>query len=153
MKKSGIVITVLLILLVLIGIYAAVRVVNSPEYALSQILKDVKAEGLDGLTPHLTESALETVERLNSFTDNKAVGWVLSLLGKEDYLDTLKADLSKVDWQLDDILKNSKKANVYLDFNYEDQLKGKLNIGMLKENREWKINSLSWPEFSDETQE
>ena len=57
-------------------------------------------------------------------------------------------ELSKVEWSLGDILKSSDKASVSLDFNYEDTLTGTVTLTLVQEEKEWKINDISFSDIS-----
>lgn len=57
-------------------------------------------------------------------------------------------ELSKVEWSLGDILKSSDKASVSLDFNYEDTLTGTVTLTLVQEEKEWKINDISFSDMS-----
>lgn len=57
-------------------------------------------------------------------------------------------ELSKVEWRLGDILKSSDKASVSLDFNYEDTLTGTVTLTLVQEEKEWKINDISFSDMS-----
>ncbi len=36
-----------------------------------------------------------------------------------------------------------------LTFNYEDKLIGKIEISMIRENGEWKIDNIEYPQFTE----
>ena len=49
----------------------------------------------------------------------------------------------------DDVLKSKENATVILSFNYEDKLIGTIEISMIREEGEWKIDSIEFPEFTE----
>lgn len=146
MKKFLGVVAVLLLLAVAAGGAWIFLTLNSPEYALAQMAQDVKRSGLDGLEPHLTQEAQETLDKLGAVSDNTLVGSILSALNADSYLDTLKDKLSEVEWSVDDVLRNSEKARVSLGFNYEDKITGTVEVDMVRRDGEWKISGIGMPD-------
>lgn len=149
MKKVLYFVVPIIIIIISVGVYFGVSVINSPEYALMQIAKDVEKSGVDGLMPHLTEEAQETVSAITSITENKLVNSILNFLGKDDYTGILKSNLQDVEWRLDNILEGNNRADVVLGFNYNDKLIGTIEINMIKDNGDWKISGLELPKFTE----
>ena len=149
MKKVLYFVVPIIIIIISVGVYFGVSVMNSPEYALMQIAKDVEKSGVDGLMPHLTEEAQETVSAITSITENKLVNSILNFLGKDDYTGILKSNLQDVEWRLDNILEGNNRADVVLGFNYNDKLIGTIEINMIKDNGDWKISGLELPKFTE----
>lgn len=148
MKKIICILSVILLLFAGVGSYAYIKVINSPEYALKTILSDVKENGVEGLTPHLTGNAKELVEKAQALSENAFVSSILSFFDTDKYTEVLMQELSKVEWSLGDILKSSDKASVSLDFNYEDTLTGTVTLTLVQEEKEWKINDISFSDMS-----
>lgn len=48
---------------------------------------------------------------------------------------------------VDDVLKSKDNASVILSFNYDDKLVGAIELSMVREDGEWKIDGLEFPEF------
>ena len=89
-------IVIVLVLLVLCaGVCFGVYMLRSPQYALYKISKDVKDFGVDGLNPHLTGDAQETVEKVNSLAESDLLGSILTILGKENYVSVIKSNLKE----------------------------------------------------------
>ena len=149
MKKAlliiGAVVAVIAIAAVCLGLY----VVRTPEYALMQTIKDVKASGMRGLRPHLTVEAQEKIDAVSSLADNKMVGAIMGLLGKNDYVSVLKEEMQQVQWEVDDIMKGSHNAEVIVKFNYDDRLIGTIALSMVQKSDGWKIDGLELPKFDE----
>ena len=149
MKKVLYFVVPIIVIIISVGVYFGVSVINSPEYALMQIAKDVEESGVDGLMPHLTEEAQETVSAITSITENKLVNSILNVLGKDDYIGILKSNLQDVEWSLDNVLEGNNRADVVLGFNYNDKLIGTIEINMIKDSGDWKISGLELPKFTE----
>lgn len=149
MKKVRDIVLFIIILVMGIGVCLGVSFTRSPEYALMNIAKDVKESGLDGLMPHLTGEAKETVKAINSISENKLLNTILSVLDKDDYVSVLKSNIKKVEWKINDILKGNKQTDIVLTFNYEDKLVGTIGVTMLREHDVWKISGVEMPEFEN----
>lgn len=149
MKKVLYFVVPIITIIISVGVYFGVSVINSPEYALMQIAKDVEESDVDGLMPHLTEEAQETVSAITSITENKLVNSILNFLGKDDYTGILKSNLQDVEWSLDNVLEGNNRADVVLGFNYNDKLIGTIEINMIKDHGDWKISGLELPKFTE----
>ena len=113
----------------------------SPEYALNKAFEEMQASGLDGLKKHLTANALKTVqsfEAISGFTSALTGGSTVSFL-----LDKL----SECAWSIRDVMKGSETSKAIVGFNYQDKLVGSIELTMIKEDKIWKIDSLSPPKF------
>lgn len=149
MKKVLYFVVPIIVIIISVGVYFGVSVINSPEYALMQIAKDVEKSGVDGLMPHLTEEAQETVSAITSITENKLVNSILNFLGKDDYTGIIKSNLQDVEWSLDNVLEGNNRADVVLGFNYNEKLIGTIEINMIKDNGDWKISGLELNKFTE----
>lgn len=149
MKKALYFLIPIIVVVLSIGVYFGISIINSPEYALMQIANDVEESGVDGLMPHLTEEAQETVSAVTSITENKLVNSILNFLGKDDYTGILKSNLQDVEWSLDNVLEGNNRADVVLGFNYNEKLIGTIEINMIKDNGDWKISGLELPKFTE----
>ena len=113
----------------------------SPEYALNEAYADVKEEGLKGLKKHLTANALKTIENVES------IGNLGSLFMGSNPTNLLLGKMSEFEYEVKDILKGSDSARCVLAFNYQDTVSGTIEIKMIKEEKEWKIDNLGNPHF------
>ena len=147
MKKAliiiGSIIAVFAIIITCVGFYF----VQTPEYALMKMYKDIKESGIDGLRPHLTEEAQETFDTVSAITDNKLVSSIIGLFDKNDYVSILKSEIKTVQWDVEDILKSSNNAAVILAFNYDDRLIGTIEVSVVRSEDGWKIDGLELPKF------
>jgi len=147
MKKAlmiiGSIIVVFAIIITCVGFYF----IQTPEYALMKISKDIKESGIDGLRPHLTEDAQETFDTVSAIADNKLVSSIMGLFDKNDYISILKSEIKTVQWNVEDIMKSSDNATVILAFNYDDHLIGTIEISMVRSEDGWKIDGLELPKF------
>lgn len=147
MKKILIALAILTALVSTIGSFVVISVLNSPEYALKQIIADVKESGEKGLKPHLTGEVEEVFDYITGISDNIILKSVISTLGVDEYTDMLKSELSEIDWSMGDVLKNNDKANIYLEFDYKDKLTGTVILTMIREDNSWKICKVEFPSF------
>ena len=149
MKK----IIIILVALVLVAAVAVVGIgvftANTPERALKDIAMDVKESGLEGLEPHLTDSAKTALDTITAVTDNKIVGAIVDIFADGDYITMLKEGIKDIDWGTPDILKGDGKATVTLPFDYQGKIKGTVEIDMTKVEKEWKISNISLPKLDD----
>ena len=113
----------------------------SPEFALNEAYSDVKDEGFTGLKKHLTANALKKIESAESianlatvFTGNNPTDMLLVKMGEFEYV-------------VIDMLKGKGTARCVIGFNYGDSVKGTIEIKMVKEDKEWKIDNLENPHF------
>ena len=109
--------------------------------------KDVQEQGIAGIKPYLTENGQEAMEKITSLAENDLVGLIVGLLGKEDAINTFTQEIQQIHWELDDIIKSSKNARVILAFNYKEKLTGTIEISMVRQGGEWRIDGVKLPEF------
>lgn len=151
MKKPVLKAIIILLVTVLLfgGIVfgAGVYIVRTPQYAMAKIMQDVSRSGMDGLRPHLTQSAQETVDKVTAVAENNLVGAILDLFGQTDYAGVIKSELQSIDWQVEDILTGADNASVVLHFDYDGRLTGRIDITLVREGNEWKISGLTYPQF------
>lgn len=147
MKKMFIVLAVLVTLVSVVSGFVVVNILNSPEYALKQIVDDVRESGVKGLKPHLTGEAKKAFDYIIGISDNSILNSVISAFGIDEYTDILISEMSEINWSLDDVLRNSDKANIYLGFNYKDKLIGTIVLTMIHEDNSWKICEVGFPSF------
>lgn len=150
MNKAVKVVLIVLVAVLLVGgvVYGVCRsAAGTPEYAMAQIVADVNESGLDGLRPHLTASAQETVDTVTAVTESNLVNTLLDLFSQTDYVGVLKSELQSIEWEVEDILTGEENASVILHFDYDGRLTGRIDITLLKEDGEWKIDGLSYPQF------
>ena len=147
MKK---VLIIVLFVVVIIGLVAGgflLYKTSTPECALAKTIEDVKSSGMSGLKPHLTEDAIEKVEAIEEWTDNSGVSGILSAVTKDSAVSFIKAKMAEVDWTVEDVLKGKKRADVVIGFDYNDSIVGTIEITMIRDSGEWKIDSLNFPNF------
>ena len=115
----------------------------SPEYVLEKVFADIKASGAEGLKPYLTASAKKKFDTLQVLSDG--VGMFTG--GSGNALNFLLAKLSEFEWTIKDVLKGSESAKGVVGFKYEDIMEGTVELSMIKEDKEWKIDNLDMPKF------
>lgn len=128
-----------------IGIY----IVNTPECALKNMIDDVNTSGMEGLGPHLTDNAKATLDTVSSLTSSDLFNTIMGIINQNDYVSVLESKIQEIQWEVDDILKSNENAVVILSFNYEDKLIGTIEISMIREDGDWKIDSIEFPEFTE----
>lgn len=147
MKKFLIIV---LFVVVIIGLVAGgflLYKTSTPEYALAKTIEDVKSSGMSGLKPHLTEDAIEKVEAIEEWTDSSGVPSVLSAVTQDGAVSFIKSKMTEVNWTIEDVLKGKKQTDVVIGFDYNNSIVGTIDITMIKDGHEWKINGLSFPSF------
>lgn len=148
MKKAILIISsVVLLLAVAVGGFG-LYIVNTPEYALKSIIEDVNDSGMEGLNPHLTGKAKETLDAVSSVTESELFNTIMGYIDQSDYIGVLKSEIQEIQWEVDDVLKSKENAAVILSFNYEDKLIGTVSISMIREKAGWKIDRIGFPEFT-----
>ena len=146
--KKAFLITISIVALIAITIIGmGVYVTNTPEYALKEMVDDVNASGMDGLYPHLTGEARATIDAVSSVTENSFFNTIVGFISQSEYVGVLKSEIQEIQWEVDDVLKSKENAAVVLSFNQEDKLIGTIEISMIREEGEWKIDGLEFPEF------
>ena len=147
MKKALIIIGSIIVLLAIIITCFGLYFIQTPEYALMEITKDIKESGIEGLRPHLTKEAQERFDAVSAITENKLVNSILGLFDKNDYTSILKSEIQNVQWDVEDIMKSSDNATVILAFDYDNRLIGTIDISMVHTEDGWKIDGLALPKF------
>lgn len=148
--KKALFITISIVALIAATIIGmGIYVTNTPEYALKEMIDDINASGMDGLYPHLTGEARATVDAVSSVTENNIFNTIVGFIGQSEYAGVLKSEIQEIKWEVDDVLKSKENAAVVLSFNYEDKLIGTIEISMIREEGEWKVDSIEFPEFAE----
>ena len=147
MKKAFLVTISIAALIAVTIIGMGVYVSNTPEYALKEMIDDVNASGMDGLYPHLTGEARATIDAVSSVTGNSIFNTIVGFISQSEYVSVLKSEIQEIQWEVDDVLKSKDNASVILSFNYDDKLVGTIELSMVREDGEWKIDGLEFPEF------
>lgn len=145
MKKKLLVAILVFIIFLIIGI--CIYVINTPEYALKEIIDDVNTSGIDGLYPHLTGDAKKTIDTVSTITDNNSINAIVGFVSKSEYVGTLKSKIQEIHWNISKVLKDGKNASVIMAFNYDDKLIGTIELLMVRVNGKWKIEGLEFPKF------
>lgn len=149
MKKVIIIISSVILLLAVISSGLGLYIVNTPEYALKTMIDDVNNSGMEGLQPHLTGKAKETIDTVSYVTDSNLFNTIMGVINQNDYVGVLKSEIQEIQWGVDDVLKSKENAAVILSFNYENKLIGTIEISMIRDEGKWKIDSIKFPEFRE----
>lgn len=147
MEKAFLVTISIVALIAVTIIGMGVYVTNTPEYALKEMIDDVNASGMDGLYPHLTGEARATIDAVSSVTGNSIFNTIVGFISQSEYVSVLKSEIQEIQWEVDDVLKSKDNTSVILSFNYDDKLVGTIELSMVREDGEWKIDGLEFPEF------
>ena len=147
MKKAFLVTSSIVALIAVTIIGMGVYITNTPEYALKEMIDDVNASGMDGLYPYLTGEARATMDAVSSVTGNGIFNTIVGFINQSEYVSVLKSEIQEIQWEVDDVLKSKDNASVILSFNYDDKLVGTIELSMVREDGEWKIDGLKFPEF------
>lgn len=149
MKKLIIFIISMLLVVCVAVVGFVVYKTSTPEYALAKTITDIREFGISGLEEHLTSDARNKVEQIVEWSDNSLVSGILSNLSRSDSVSLLKSKISEIDWRVEDILKGNQKAEVVIGFKYNEQITGTINIVMIRENHQWKIDGIGMPCFDN----
>lgn len=161
--RNKVIIIVSIILAVLIavavGIFLYIR--STPEWALKEIVSDIKSDGVDGLRKHSTENFCEKIDKVEAYAKEKGIGTDDN--GQDDtgsddqgggLLDYLKdhaeeyfgakllSRIKDVDWGLEDIKKGRKKTEVEVSFDCGKDLSGTFDVILIKDGGKWKIDDV-----------
>ena len=125
----------------------------SPEYVLGKAFMDIKKSGLDGLKPYLTEEAKKKVEVVQG--GMSLINTVGKLVGSSDdskedsnkAVNFLMEKMSEFDFGYKNMIKDSDTAKAVIEFEYPEVMEGTVDIHMIKQDKEWKIDNLSMPHF------
>ena len=71
----------------------------------------------------------------------------MSQSGQGNAMGFLLEHMSDCEWSVKDVIKGSENAKGIVGFKYEDILEGTLELSMIKEEKEWKIDDLKMPTF------
>jgi hypothetical protein len=146
--KKVIIITVSIVLLIaLIAGGVLLYIVNTPEYALKKIAEDLSKDGIDGLYPHLTENARETLDAISGSEEGGGLGALIGNAIRDKCMSILKSKAQQTEWGLEGVKRGKSKSEVTLSFNYNDKLVGTIEITMIREKGKWKIDGLDFPIF------
>ena len=125
----------------------------SPEYVLGKAFLDIKKSGIDGLKPYLTAEAKKKVEVVQG--GMSLINTVGKLVGSSDdskedsnkAVNFLMEKMSEFDFSYKNMIKDSDTAKAVITFEYPEVMEGTIDITMIKQDKEWKINGLSMPHF------
>ncbi|MBR4308126.1 MAG: hypothetical protein IKT58_00880 [Oscillospiraceae bacterium] len=124
---------------------------QSPNYALKSTRDDVEEKGIEGLHEHLTQNAKETLDSFSGDSDNMALSAVAGMGESSDfvteYVNTMKSEMKEIKWELVGVVKEVNSAIATVRFNCNDTLTGIMELDMVREDGEWKIDGLGFPEF------
>ena len=118
----------------------------SPEYVIEHAIKDVKASGISGLKPYLTEEAQKKVEKAQTVSDGLNIVATLAT-GTENPVKILIRQLAGCDFTVEDIIKGSESAKGIVRFKYGEAMEGTVELSLIKEDKEWKIDNIAMPNF------
>lgn len=123
---------------------------NSPEYALFKMCKEINNVGFKAVETSMTQEAYSKLEPIQKITSNDYVNSILAFFSQENYEEVLIEKAKEVEWSVEEVTKNYKKATATIGFNYKDKIVGSVDLELLKIDNEWKINDLYNFEFDDE---
>ena len=125
----------------------------SPEYVLGKAFLDIKKSGIDGLKPYLTAEAKKKVEVIEG--GMSIINTVGKLVGSSDgskedsnkAVNFLMEKMSEFDFGYKNMVKDSDTAKAVISFEYPEVMEGTIDISMVRQDKEWKIDNLSMPHF------
>ena len=129
----------------------------SPEYVLAKAFTDVKKNGIDGLKPYLTKEATKKVEVIQAVSTGinmfSSLGQFVGASSDKktesnQAVAILMEKLSECEFDYKDLMKGSENAKAVIAFNYKDAMEGTVDISMIKQDKEWKIDNLGMPHFN-----
>ena len=120
----------------------------SPEYVIEHAIADVKTSGLEGLKPYLTENAEKKVDTIRLVSNS------VDLFTGSNMVSLLLNKLSDCEWHVVDIMKGSESAKGIVGFRFEnggDIISGTVELTLIKEDKEWRIDGVEMPKFEKVT--
>ncbi len=64
-----------------------------------------------------------------------------------DAMSFLLNHVTDCEWIIKDVMKGSETAKGIVRFRYEDTMEGTLELSLIKEEKEWKIDNMNMPKF------
>jgi len=119
----------------------------SPEYAVNNLLADMRSSGLEGLKKHLTAKALKTVEGFEKISGIPEVSILSNTLLGGDAMNILLGHLSDCEWTIEDVMKGDATSKAILGFDFDGKMVGTIELTLIKENDIWKVDKLGVPKF------
>ena len=125
----------------------------SPEYVLKNAFKDIQTSGLDGLKPYLTSKALKKIENIRKVSDGMAFFGITFTTQSDPGNSSATAvsflldKLSEFEFTIKDVLKGSESAKGIIGFKHSDKVEGSVELTLIKEDKEWRIDDLAMPHF------
>ena len=126
----------------------------SPEYVLKNAIKDIKEMGFDGLKPYLTVEGYRKAENLLSLTGGIDMFTAMAFMFQPNagrcpasLKGSLNDTMKECDYTVKDLLKGSSSAKAIVAFEHKDGTKGTIELTMIKENKEWKIDDMDMPKL------
>ena len=117
----------------------------SPEYVVEHAIADMKLSGLEGLKPYLTDKAEKNVQTILTVSSG------VNLITGSNKVSVFFARLAEYDWTVTEIMKGSESAKAVLAFsisNGTDEIAGTLQLTLIKEEKEWRIDGVEMPQFT-----
>lgn len=124
-----------------------IYITSTPEYALAKTIEDINSSGMNGLKPHLTENAAEKIASIEEWTVKTGMPDILISITKNKASSFVKSKITEMKWTVEDTLKGKNRTDVVIGFNYNEKIIGTIEITMIKDGLEWKIDRLSFPCF------
>ena len=126
----------------------------SPEYVLKNAIADTREMGFDGLKPYLTLEGYRKAENLLSLSGGIDMFTSMAFMFQPyegecpaSLKGSLNDMLKECDYTVKDLMKGSSSAKAIVAFEHKDGTKGTIEITMIKENKEWKIDDMDMPRF------
>ena len=120
---------------------------SSPESTLKHAFKHLKTEGIDGVKEYLTADTLNSLNKIQSWTDHPLVDMITTAVAGNNKDAILKEKLAECEWTIVEVLKGKDKAKGTVRFKHGDGLSGTVDVDLVKEDHIWKIDSLNSPKF------
>ena len=129
-------------LCVAFGAVSALVWLGSPERSMLTMLNDTKKDGLNGLRPHLTEEACQTLDELLDKAENNSWLKMIPAVAKDGIRAVVEAEIHKVVWTLGEIQITEDRATVPIGFNYESKIAGTVRIQLIRDGWDWKVSGI-----------
>lgn len=149
MKKKTLIMILSALLAIALLAGGVIIYYNSPLRALKTMYDDLDEQGIDGLRPHFTDDAAELYDTLMEATDDWVVKKLLERTGLDLYVDAFKNHSKDIRWEFEDLLKGSSRTDVYVRFSYNEEVEGLLELRLIKEDGDWKIDGFGLPELDE----
>ena len=120
----------------------------SPEYVIEHAIEDIKASGVDGVRKYLTEAAEKRLDNFMAKPEVKEGSFLTTMLSGDSLVGFFINKMSECSWAVKDVMKGDESSKSVVGFDFKGNLQGTIEISLVKEDKEWKIDGFGSPHFN-----